>query len=252
MVKGMKWAGLLLVGAGLFTAGLLMGRQGAPAHGPSGGVSDRVAAERLPLPVAGAAAIAAGAGSAAAPARHPFPEVPRSREGLIGVAEVFGGDSAEEARWLDQHGFPNALQWERYTLASDLQLEQAALAGDTVARSMLDARRLRTDPQAEARLLLAGAEGDLFALNQLAAFKAHSRGGAGEAYAISRAAEMRGDLTLTLTRSIMLGGRLPEEQRLLAEAEALALNRHLNQLYRQKYGVDPPPVEQRPYQMDEG
>lgn len=251
MVSAVKWAGMLLVGAGLFTAGLLVGRQGARAETLVTGAVDHPADGRNALPGRGPTPAEAHTG-ASRQVRHPFPELPRSREGLAGAVEVFGGDSIEEARWLDRHGFPNALQWERYTRASDLQLEQAALAGDTVARSMLDARRLRTDPQAEARLLLAGAEGDLFALNQLAAFKAHRRDGAGEAYAISRAAEMRGDLTLTLTRPIMLGGRLPEEQRLLAEAEALALNRHLNQLYRQKHGVDPPPVEQRPYQMDEG
>ena len=38
--------------------------------------------------------------------------------------------------------------------------------------------------------------------------------------------------------------------RLLAEAEALHLNLHLNALYRQKHGVDPPPVEMRPYRAD--
>lgn len=250
MVSAVKWAGMLLVGAGLFTAGLLVGWQGARAEAPVTAAADQSGDGRNALRGPGATRVDARPG-AARQVRHPFPALPRSREGLTGVVEVFGGDSIEEARWLDRHGFPNALQWERYTLAADLQLEQAALAGDTVARSMLDARRLRTDPQAEARLLLAGAEGDLFALNQLAAFKAHRSDGAGEAYAISRAAEMRGDLTLALTRPIMLGGRLPEAQRLLAEAEALALNRHLNQLYRQKHGMDPPPVEQRPYQMDE-
>jgi len=62
---------------------------------------------------------------------------------------------------------------------------------------------------------------------------------------------MRGDLTAALHREMMLGGRLTSEQRLLAEAEALHLNLHLNALYRQKHGVDPPPVEMRPYQVDD-
>lgn len=71
-----------------------------------------------------------------------------------------------------------------------------------------------------------------------------------EAYAIYRVAEMRGDLTTALHREMMLGARLSGEQRLPAEAEALHLNLHLNALYRQKHGVDPPPVEMRPYLAD--
>ncbi len=183
---------------------------------------------------------------------HPFPDLPRSREGLDIAQDPFSTGHREERRWLDQHGFPNGAQWTRYQQASDAELDQAARAGDTVAATMRDARRLGADPKAESRLLAAGAEGDLFALSLLSSWKAGARAaGIPEAYAISRVAEMRGDLTTALHREMMLGARLSGEQRLLAEAEALHLNLHLNALYRQKHGVDPPPVEMRPYQVDE-
>lgn len=182
---------------------------------------------------------------------HPFPDRPRSREGLDIAQDPFSSGHPEERRWLDQHGFPNGAQWTRYQLASDAELDQAARAGDTVAATMRDARRLGVDPKAESRLLAAGAEGDLFALSLLSSWKAGTRAaGIPEAYAISRVAEMRGDLTTALHREMMLGAQLNAEQRLLAEAEALHLNLHLNALYRQKHGVDPPPVEMRPYQAD--
>lgn len=182
---------------------------------------------------------------------HPFPDLPRSREGLDIDQDPFSSGHPEERRWLDQHGFPNGAQWTRYQQASDAELDQAARAGDTVAATMRDARRLGVDPKAESRLLVAGAEGDLFALSLLSSWKAGAdTAGTPEAYAISRVAEMRGDLTTALHREMMLGARLSGEQRLLAEAEALHLNLHLNALYRQKHGVDPPPVEMRPYLAD--
>lgn len=182
---------------------------------------------------------------------HPFPELPRSREGLDIAQDPFSSGHPEERRWLDQHGFPNGAQWTRYQQASDAELDQAARAGDAVAATMLDARRLGADPTAESRLLAAGAEGDLFALSLLSSWKAGANAaGIPEAYAISRVAEMRGDLTAALHREMMLGARLSGDQRLLAEAEALHLNLHLNALYRQKHGVDPPPVEMRPYQVE--
>ena len=183
---------------------------------------------------------------------HPFPDLPRSREGLDIAQDPFSTGHPEEGRWLDQHGFPNGAQWTRYQQASDAELDQAARAGDTVAATMRNVRRLGADPKAESRLLAAGAEGDLFALSLLSSWKAGTHvAGIPEAYAISRVPEMRGDLTTALHREMMLGAQLNAEQRLLAEAEALHLNLHLNALYRQKHGVDPPPVEMRPYQVDD-
>jgi len=183
---------------------------------------------------------------------HPFPDLARTRESLDIAQDPFSSGHPEERRWLDQHGFPNGAQWTRYQQASDAELDQAARAGDTVAATMRDARRLGVDPKAESRLLAAGAEGDLFALSLLSSWKAGAdTAGIPEAYAISRVAEMRGDLTTALHREMMLGARLSGDQRLLAEAEALHLNLHLNALYRQKHGVDPPPVEMRPYQVDD-
>ncbi len=246
--QGMQVVTGLLIGAMLFGAGVWLGQRNAsPAHAAA--PTARVAAV-APARASASARSAMADVSAARPA-HPFPQVPRTREGLTGEVEVFGGDSEEEARWLDRHGFPNAVQWRQYPAASDALLEQAAAAGDGVARTLLDERRLRTDPDAQTRLLLAGAEGNLYALQVLSAYKARPKGEVGEAYAISRVAEMRGDVMLSLSRPVVFAGRLSQVDQMTAEAEALVLNHHLNQIYRQKYGVDPPAIEPRPYQVDD-
>ncbi|MEG2806225.1 hypothetical protein [Stenotrophomonas sp.] len=248
MGRAGKLAVLLLGAAAVFVAGVQVGqRQARPAQREPA-VASRQDVPPAARPVAAAPALPARPAAARPP--HPFPDVPQSRQGMVGETEPFGGDSPEEAEWLDRHGYPNARQWRRYVTATDLQLEQAAAAGDGVARTLLDARRLRTDPQAETRLLVAGADGNLFALNQLVAFKASRRDQMAEAYALSRVVEMRGDLMQSLSRPVMIFG-LSDSERLLAEAEALSLNHQLNELYRQKYGVAPPPVQQRPYQVDE-
>lgn len=244
MLKKQVWIAVaVLVAAMLGAASVWLSMSGAQAPGGAGQASKPTGQ------VASPSVDAAATPSAKPP--HPFPDLRRSREGLEIAQDPFSSGHPEERRWLDQHGFPNGAQWTRYQRASDAELDQAARAGDTVAATMRDARRLGADPTAESRLLAAGAEGDLFALSLLSSWKAGAHAaGIPEAYAISRVAEMRGDLTTALHREMMLGGRLTSEQRLLAEAEALHLNLHLNALYRQKHGVDPPPVEMRPYQVD--
>ncbi|MCF7749133.1 hypothetical protein KQ945_00145 [Bacillus subtilis subsp. subtilis] len=161
---------------------------------------------------------------------------------------MFAPQSKAEQQWLDRHGFPNPRQWETYGAASNAMLEQAAASGDSVARSMLDGRLLATDPHAQQRLLEAGAEGDLYALQLVASYQAGSRqGDPVVGYAISRVAEMRGDSKLGLTRELMFRQPLDAAQRVRAEEEALRLNATMNAFYRTKHGVDAD-IDMRPIQ----
>lgn len=179
--------------------------------------------------------------------RNPFPDVPRRRDGLDFETDPFGPTSHAEQRWLDDHGFPNVGQWETYLTASDALLEQVAGSGDPVARTILDMRLLPVDPQARTRLFHAGAEGNLFALNSLAAYLAGSKDGDLQAaYSISRVAEMRGDSRVAMARDVMMRRRLDDIERMQAEAEAIRMNHQLDRLYRQKHGANPPPPVRRP------
>ncbi|WP_256774777.1 MULTISPECIES: hypothetical protein [unclassified Stenotrophomonas] len=170
--------------------------------------------------------------------RHPFPEVPLTRAGMDLEDDPGFAESVAEQQWLDLHGYPNIRQWETYTAAPDERLREAAAAGDAVAGVMLDGRLLRTDPKAQERLVEAGVDGNLFALQLLAAYQAGSRNGDPvAAYAVSRVSEMRGDLRAAIGREVMMPAPLTPEQRLLGEAEALRLNETMNKLYFDKYGA---------------
>ncbi|WWW36730.1 hypothetical protein V8017_08100 [Stenotrophomonas rhizophila] len=170
--------------------------------------------------------------------RHPFPEVPLTRAGMDFEDDPGFAESVAEQQWLDLHGYPNIRQWETYTAAPDERLREAAATGDAVAGVMLDARLLRTDPKAQERLVEAGVDGNLFALQLLAAYQAGSRNGDPvAAYAVSRVSEMRGDLRAAIGREVMMPTPLTPEQRLLGEAEALRLNETMNKLYFDKYGA---------------
>jgi hypothetical protein len=101
---------------------------------------------------------------------------------------------------------------------------------------LYDARRL---PQTQAldRLLLAGADGNLFALQSAASFHAGStQGNVVTGYAIARVAEMRGDTSLAIGREMMFRTPLTVEQRMQGEVEALKLSRTLDALYEKKTG----------------
>lgn len=181
------------------------------------------------------------------PAKIPFPEIPRSRRGLDFESDPFGPTSEAEQRWLDAHGFPNARQWETYTLASDYLLEQAANAGDRIARTMLDARRLTDDPEARTRLFSAGAEGNIFALSMLAAYMMGSKDGNLQVgYSLSRVAEMRGDSRIAMTREVGMPRKLDDLEKMQAEADAIRMNNQLDRMYREKHGAPPPPPVRRP------
>lgn len=202
-------------------------------------------------PIKPATPATADSSTAQAPAalstRTPFPEVPQSRKNLDLESDPFGPTSEAEQRWLDAHGFPNARQWETYTTASDYLLEQAANSGDQVARTMLDARRLREDPEAKTRLFSAGAEGNVFALNSLAAYMMGSKDGNLQVgYSLSRVAEMRGDSRLAMARDVGMPRRLDDLEKMQAEADAIRMNNQLDRMYQDKHGSPPPPPVRRP------
>lgn len=184
---------------------------------------------------------------ATAATKTPFPELPQSRQNLDLESDPFGPTSEAEQKWLDTHGFPNARQWETYTAASDYLLEQAANSGDRVARTMLDARRLREDPEAKTRLFSAGAEGNIFALNSLAAYMTGSKDGNLQVgYSLSRVAEMRGDSRIAMARDVAMPRKLNELEKMHAEADAIRMNNQLDRMYRDKHGALPPPPIRRP------
>ncbi|PWH23465.1 hypothetical protein CDO09_13350 [Xanthomonas perforans] len=172
--------------------------------------------------------------------RHPFPEVPQTRDGMSFDNDPGYAESKAEQKWLDRHGFPNEKQLDAYMGAPEALLKQASEAGDKVAQTILDARLLASDPMAQQRLVDAGAEGNLFALNMLASFQGGSSSGDPvAAYAVSRVAEMRGDARASVTREVMMSKSLSTEQRMLGESEALRLNAEIDRIYTSKHGRAP-------------
>lgn len=172
--------------------------------------------------------------------RHPFPEVPKTRDGMSFDNDPGYAESKAEQKWLDRHGFPNEKQLDAYMGAPEALLKQASEAGDKVAQTILDARLLASDPMAHQRLVDAGAEGNLFALNMLASFQGGSASGDPvAAYAVSRVAEMRGDTRASVTREVMMSRSLSTEQRMLGESEALRLNAEIDRIYTSKHGRAP-------------
>lgn len=161
---------------------------------------------------------------------HPFPNIPRSRAGLPLEGDPFTANSPEEQAWLDRNGYPNAVQWETYSQASDGLLLAAASAGDSVAKAMLDNRRLMAgDKSAFQDILESGAAGSLFAMEMASSYLAgSSKGDPITAYALSRAVEMKGNLRVALGRDAMFRKPLNPLQRMEGEAKALAIYRSLN------------------------
>jgi len=147
-------------------------------------------------------------------------------------------ESRAEQQWLDLHGYPNLKQWQAYGVAPNEKLREAAAAGDGVAGAILDGRLLSTDSKAQERLVDAGVDGNLFALQLLASYHAGSRDGdLVAAYAVSRVSELRGDLRAAIGREAMLPASLTPDQRLLGEAEAMRLNEEMNKRFFEKHGT---------------
>lgn len=183
------------------------------------------------------------------PLPHPFPSVPKSRSGLPLEGDPFTATSQAEQAWLDRNGYPNAEQWETYSQASDGLLLAAASAGDAVAKSMLDNRRLIAGDQSALEDILAdGAEGSLFSLDMASSFLAGStKGDPITGYALSRVVEMKGNVRVAMGRDAMFRNPLDPIQRMEAEAKALAIYKSLNAANKLKRRavavVDPRPID---------
>ncbi len=207
-------------------------------HGESNGSSSSPRQADTKSQADGPRAIAGSLRQTPSASRHPFPEVPLTRAGLDLENDPGYAESKAEQEWLDLHGYPNLRQWQTYNAAPDERLREATAAGDAVAGVMLDGRLLRTDPKAQERLIEAGVNGNLFALQLLASYQAGSLSGDSvAAYAVSRVSEMRGDLRAAVAREVMFATPLTVEQRMLGESEALRLNETMNRLYFEKYGA---------------
>ncbi|KRG72472.1 hypothetical protein ABB27_00890 [Stenotrophomonas terrae] len=164
--------------------------------------------------------------------------------------DPFGAQSVEEQHWLDRRGYPNARQWETYSQLPDGLLQVAADSGDSVAKTMLDARGLPSR-NATDKLLLSAANGDDFALSLLSARLASLPGEQNliDAYAVARVSEIRGNTSAAVGREAMFAQSLTPDQRMKGEADAMKLVSTLNALYEKKYGVKYR-VDARPFSIE--
>lgn len=179
----------------------------------------------------------------------PFRHVPKTRDNLALNDDPFGAQSRAEQQWLDRNGYPNMRQVEVYPAAPDALLLQAADAGDRVARVMLDERRLRRgDPQAEADLMAAAADGSIYALNVLAGYYGQKgpQANPAKAYSLTRVMEMLGDYKVPLTRQYVVGPPLDPVRQMQAEADALGLYRSIVQRRTRATGANHITIQPRP------
>jgi len=176
---------------------------------------------------------------------HPFPNTVRTREGLRLEDAPFLPQSEAEQNWLDRHGYPNAEQFSEYQSASDAQLEQASDAGDTVAETYLNVRKLqRGDENAEAALLRASALGDSFALELLSSTLA--RADPVDGFALSRVVEMRGNFAIAHARDLFFPAQLTAAERVDAENRARAYFKLLSEYQQEIQGKGASPFDPRP------
>lgn len=178
---------------------------------------------------------------------HPFPEVPTSRKDMDLESDPFTAESVEEQAWLDRNGYPNAKQWEALNLASDMQLLQAAEAGDTAARALYDQRRLIAgDTEAIDSMINLGARGSLFSLELLASTLAGPGNDPVTAYALTRVVEMRGNYRIGMGRDMMFRRPLTNLERVEGEQAALDLYGRIGALERSIRGGSASQVDPRP------
>ena len=184
---------------------------------------------------------------AAGQASHPFSELPASRRGMPLGSDPFMAKSVAEQEWLDRNGYPNEVQWGVLTQASDLQLQQAALAGDKVAQVLLNQRKIAAgDVAAIEDTLVLGAMGSGFALEILAATLAGPLQDPVGGYAMVRAGEMRGNYRSGPAREVLFSVPLTSLQRTEGETEALESFRQLAAIRASRGGGNVPPVDPRP------
>lgn len=184
---------------------------------------------------------------AAVPAVHPFPEIPKTRDGLALESDPFIATSIEEQAWLDRNGYPNEPQWAAYSQATEMQLREAAATGDKAAKVILLHRQLMAgDDSAINELFNEGVSGSGFALDMLASFLASSRGSdRSTAYAVSRVSEMRGNLRVAIARDLMFDSPLTQDERRQGEKAALEIYSALAS-QQKKERPNSSPVDPRP------
>lgn len=217
-------------------------------------------AQNLAQPGVGKRSSSAGSRSAPsepnarATVRHPFPQLPRTRKRLPLLDDPFTATSIAEQDWLDRNGYPNALQWRALPGASDAQLAEAAAAGDRVAKTLLDQRRLLAgDDTAIDAMLEDGARGSTFALELLSSTIASRRlNDPVMAYALSRLVELRGNSRVATGRDVMLRQPLTAMERLEGEREALRLFQQVRQIQISRFGGGRPATDPRPVEPNEG
>lgn len=178
---------------------------------------------------------------------HPFPHIAQSREGMDMKSDPFQATSVAEQRWLDRNGYPNETQWMALLQATDTQLNDASLAGDKAAKSMLHQRRLLAgDETALDALIEDGARGSTFALELLSSTVAGPLNDPVGGYAWSRVVELRGNARVAIGRDVMLKRPLTPSERLGAEQQAVELFKKLRDLQRSYLGPNAPAVDPRP------
>lgn len=161
--------------------------------------------------------------------------------------DPFGATSSAEQAWLDRNGYPNERQWAVLVGASDAQLADAAGAGDRVAKTLLDARRLeRGDDTAIDAMLEEGARGSTFALELLSSSLAIRRQDLVMAYALSRVVELRGNARVATGRELMFSRPLTPIERVQGEQEALELLQRIRHLQVTLAGAKSPATDPRP------
>lgn len=180
-------------------------------------------------------------------ARHPFPELPRSRAGLPMEDDPFTATTVAEQQWLDRHGYPTLQLWIALQGASDLQLEQAAQAGDRSAKAILSQRRLMAgEADAADDLLEQGALGNTFALELLSSTYAGPLNDPFAGYVMSRVVELRGNVRAGFARDVMFNEPLAPAQRAEAEQEAAQIFQQLIKVQKKLRGTNVPSVDPRP------
>lgn len=178
---------------------------------------------------------------------NPFQHIPLTRAGLDFEDDPFLPKSRAEQDWLDRHGYPNVMQYKEYQAASDQQLQQAVDAGDELAKTFLNSRKMMEgDKDAEIAMLRDGALGNSFALELASSAIAHDD--PVEGYALSRVVDMSGNFAIAQARDLFFPGAssLSITQRTEAENRARAYLQLFKEYRREIEGADATLFDPRP------
>lgn len=211
--------------------------------------------DEAPVSAAPGAATAASPASPASPAppaasmrRAPVapPAIEMSAKDLETVRRyaAWSAQTPEEARWLEQHGYPDEATAERYAQLSDDALGALAANGDPMAKLQQAERAAyrSQDRQAIDDMFDVAADGSIYALERLALAQASGRqGDTGMAEAYLQAARLRGNYAAP----VLLGAQSTPEERAMSHAMAQAILDRMNQMRSQR-GLPPLGNDPRP------